>query len=83
MWWWHGSWGWWGWLGMTVGMVVFWGLLIWGVLTLIGYPGRGAERRSPEDVLADRFAHGEIDADEYRRRLDVLREDREPARGGA
>lgn len=27
----------------------------------------------PEDVLADRFARGEIDDDEYRRRRDALR----------
>ena len=31
-------------------------------------------RRSAEDVLADRFAHGEIDEAEYRRRRDALRE---------
>lgn len=35
--------------------------------------GRRELRRDPEDVLAERFANGEIDADEYRERLDVLR----------
>ncbi|GAA2759091.1 SHOCT domain-containing protein [Actinopolymorpha rutila] len=29
-------------------------------------------RPTPDDVLAERFARGEIDEDEYRRRLDVL-----------
>jgi len=28
--------------------------------------------KDPKDVLAERFANGEIDADEYRERLDVL-----------
>jgi putative membrane protein len=31
-------------------------------------------RRSAEDVLADRFARGEIDEAEYRRRREALRE---------
>jgi hypothetical protein len=30
----------------------------------------------PEDVLAGRFARGEIDEDEYRRRITLLREHR-------
>ncbi|ASN51309.1 SHOCT domain-containing protein [Sinomonas sp. R1AF57] len=39
------------------------------------YPGPG-----PEQVLADRFARGEIDEAEYRARLDVLKQQH---RGGA
>ena len=31
----------------------------------------------PEDVLAQRFACGEIDEDEYRRRIAIVREHRE------
>ena len=72
--WWHGSLSFWGWLGMTATMLVFWGLLIWGVATLVrggGSGGRG--RHGPEDVLAERFATGEISEDEYRQRLEVLR----------
>jgi putative membrane protein len=34
------------------------------------------DRASGERVLAERFARGEIDEDEYRRRLSVLRERR-------
>ncbi|MET8949966.1 SHOCT domain-containing protein [Streptomyces sp. NPDC004393] len=37
--------------------------------------GWGTDRRA-EDLLAERFARGEIDEDEYRRRLSVLREHR-------
>ncbi|MEV7960483.1 SHOCT domain-containing protein, partial [Streptomyces sp. NPDC088141] len=32
--------------------------------------------RRAEDLLAERFARGEIDEDEYERRLTVLREQR-------
>ena len=30
-------------------------------------------RQPQEQVLAERFAHGEIDEEEYRRRLEILR----------
>jgi putative membrane protein len=37
-------------------------------------PGSGGETLpTPEQLLAERFARGEIDEDEYRRRLDTLR----------
>jgi len=36
------------------------------------HPDRPA-RSSAEDILAERFARGEIDEDEYRSRLDALR----------
>jgi putative membrane protein len=32
--------------------------------------------RAAEDVLAERFARGDIDEDEYRRRMTALREQR-------
>ncbi|WBP91938.1 SHOCT domain-containing protein [Kitasatospora cathayae] len=89
---WYGGWGWGGWLVMGVFMVLFWALLIAGVIALVHYltssrhgrqpgpppppgePGWGSRRA--EDVLAERFAHGEIDEDEYKRRLALLREHR-------
>jgi putative membrane protein len=57
-------------------MLVFWGLVIWAVVTV----SRGSWRfgdfapreHSAGDVLADRFARGEIEEDEYQRRLGVL-----------
>lgn len=74
MWWWHGGWGWGAWLAMSLAMVVFWGLLLWGIITIArsasGDPPPGGD---PERILAERFARGEIDEDEYRRRLDTLR----------
>lgn len=47
-----------------------------------GAPGAGApgaRARSAEQVLADRFAQGDIDETEYRARLEVLRANRPDA----
>lgn len=76
MWWWHGNLSLWGWLGMTATMLVFWTLVIWGVVTLVRRGGSGSpDHPDAEDALAGRFARGEIDEDEYRQRLAVLRGD--------
>jgi putative membrane protein len=66
----------WGYGIMTVSMVLFWTLVIFGVVALVRYLRRD-DRASvappaPEELLAERFARGEIDEDEYRRRLEVL-----------
>lgn len=44
-----------------------------------GAGGPGAGARSAEQVLADRFARGDIDETEYRARLEVLRANRPEA----
>jgi len=55
-------------------MVLFWGaLLATGVYFIRRRPAREAGP-SAEEVLAERYARGEIDAEEYRRRRTVLRE---------
>jgi putative membrane protein len=67
----------WGYALMTVGMVLFWGLVIFGVVVLIRYLARSsqgtAQRPTPEQMLAERFARGEIDEQEYHSRLAALR----------
>ena len=67
----------WGWGLMALGMVVFWGLVIAGLVVLVRYLRPDARNRpqSPtaEQVLGERFARGDIDEEEYRRRLQVLR----------
>ncbi|MDQ2790907.1 MAG: hypothetical protein DLM60_04070 [Pseudonocardiales bacterium] len=78
MWWYgHGMSGW-GYALMTASMVLFWALVIFGVVALVRYLGRGegptASRPTPEQVLAERFARGDIDEQEYHRRLDALRD---------
>jgi putative membrane protein len=67
----------WGWVAMMLSMVVFWGLLITLAVVLVRGLNRPAgqadeARPSPERLLAERFARGEIDEDEYRRRLATL-----------
>jgi putative membrane protein len=73
MWWWNDG-GWWAWAVMTLGMVAFWGGLIWILLTLVSRSNRPAAAVDPEQVLARRFAEGELDVDQYQQRLTVLRE---------
>ena len=71
---WDGSWSWWAWLVMSFTMVAFWGLVIWAVVALFRRSDRDRPQSSdPERILAERFAAGQIDEEEYRRRLEVLR----------
>lgn len=74
MWWTHDGWNQWAWIVMSLGMVVFWALVAWAVVSLIRRP-RGSEAR-PDDaraILDQRLARGEIDEIEYRARRDALR----------
>ncbi len=82
---WGGGWGWGGWLLMSAVMVLFWLAVITAIVVAIRYlvssgGARGGPHRyepaRPEDVLAGRFARGEIDEDEYRQRITLLREHR-------
>ena len=75
--WWHGG-SWWGWTLMSVAMIAFWALLIWGIVWLIRSTSTPSTTPSPtkqsaEAVLAKRFAAGDIDEPEYRSRLEALR----------
>jgi putative membrane protein len=70
---------WWAWLIGAVVLVVLVGLIVFALVRMMttsntsGTPGVQS-RRSAEDLLAERFARGEIDEDEYRRRRDALRD---------
>ncbi len=66
---------WWGWLMMSVVMLVVYGLIVWGIARLLRSRGdtTGAGRSSPEDVLGEWLARGEIDAREYRGGVQALR----------
>ncbi|MFF4505769.1 SHOCT domain-containing protein [Streptomyces sp. NPDC001401] len=74
----------WGWFVMSAGMILFWALIITfgallfralarpgGLDTPVGAPPPQSAP-IPEQLLAERFARGEIDEDEYHRRLTVL-----------
>ncbi|MEU6378762.1 SHOCT domain-containing protein [Streptomyces sp. NPDC046909] len=68
----------WDWFAMSISTVLLWALLITVAVLLFRTLNRTPEpprTESPEGLLAERFARGEIDEDEYRRRLTVLRAD--------
>ncbi|MGZ5379782.1 MAG: SHOCT domain-containing protein [Mycobacterium sp.] len=79
MFWYNHDMGWWGYAGMGVGMMLFWVLIVVGIVALIrlstGSPQapRG-DAPAAEQLLSARFASGEIDETQYRDRLAVLRE---------
>ena len=78
---WHdGSPGWGGWVLMSVMMVLFWGALIFAgvaVWKALSRDNRSSSRTDPaksdpELLLDERFARGEIDEDDYKRRRELL-----------
>jgi putative membrane protein len=63
------------WLAIVAGIVL---LVIWAVRAMprtAAMAGGPAAVESPEDILARRFAMGEITAEEYERSRDLLRGD--------
>jgi putative membrane protein len=81
----RGGWGHWGVLWGVVPMiatVVIWALVITAIVIVARYlislwgASRTAGSTQSEDLIAQRYARGEIDDDEYRRRTTLLRDDR-------
>jgi len=69
------GWSWWWALSMTAFMLVVVGAVIWVVVAVLR-PSDASTASPPstaEEILKERFARGEIDAAEYRERLDTLR----------
>jgi len=75
------GWGAFGWDGMLLPLL-FWGglllVIVWALARI--FPRRHADkgeyqeqRDRAEEILRERFARGEIDAEEYGRSLDILR----------
>lgn len=80
---WHDGWqwGWGGYLAMVLMMVLFWGavvlLVVWAIKQ---FRPEGGSRPAPPPpgpdpvrILEERFARGEIDAEEFEQRREVLR----------
>jgi putative membrane protein len=71
-----------GWMMMGLGMVLFWGLVIFGIVWIVRTVGgddrRGSERheatheRSPIEALDRSLAEGTIDVEDYTERRRVL-----------
>lgn len=75
--WGDGSWGWGAWLVMSMLMLGFWALVAWVIVTIVrGASGPRSHAPSAEDILAERYARGEIDENEYFTRRDTLRSKR-------
>ena len=85
---WMGNGGGWGWGGLVMYSVL--AAVLVAVVVVVAFAIRNLVRSGsqhkgasssvatgPEDTLAHRFARGEIDDDEYRRRIAILREHRE------
>lgn len=83
---WHsGGWGW-GGVTMSVLMVLLVVAVVVAIIFAVRYlagsaslhhrGGAGPDGMRAEDRLADRFARGEIDGDEFRQRMALLREHR-------
>ena len=68
----------WGWHGWWMGwMWAFWIIvviaLVWGVVRVTS-GSRGVDaQRTPEELLRQRYARGEIDTEEFQRRIEMLR----------
>lgn len=72
------------WVGGLVWMVVFWGLIVAGIVWLVRAATDSSARRdarrdgrgSARDVLDERFASGELSAAEYRERRAIVESNR-------
>ncbi len=64
------GWGWW----MPIVMIVFWGLVIWGIVALVRgaggcrVPSQRDSTESALEILKKRYARGEINRDEFEAR---------------
>ena len=67
----------WGFAVMIISMVLFWALIIGGIALAVRYtrrhPSSVHSKPSAEDLLAERYARGDIDDDDYHARLSTLR----------
>lgn len=97
MWYWGTGMHWWGWMLGLTGMILFWGVMIWGiwyVITTMVSPTRDDQRdhgdhrddgdrrdRGARRTLDERLARGDIDPEEYRRLRDLIEESSPPLVG--
>ena len=70
------------WVVMAVAMVIFWAIVIFGVVALVRYLGHNHDTPTgpasgpasiSESILRERLARGEIDEEQFRKTLGLLR----------
>ena len=74
------GWGGGGWFAMAVMMILFWGLLIGAVVYVVRHFSHSHQDSSPAtdnavEILKMRFAKGELDEEEFQRRMKLLKGD--------
>lgn len=75
-----------GYVRMTLSMLRFWSLVIRPIVAPVryfdgaGWADRGRAIGRPEEIFAERFARGEMDEQEYRRRIAGVPTRRRPDR---
>jgi len=65
-------WGWMSWWGWAL-MLAWWALVIAGIVWLVQAVARGGQTDAARRVLDERFARGELSAEEYNERRQTLR----------
>jgi putative membrane protein len=68
--------------GGGIFMILFWGLIILGVVYLVkvfigGTSGEEKQSESAQEVLAKRFAKGEMSKEEFEDAMEILRRNKE------
>ena len=71
----NGSWSWWWVVPMIVCTALFLAAVV-AVVIAVARSGVLPHQRTPDEILHERFARGEIDSTEYHERLDALHEQR-------
>jgi putative membrane protein len=76
---WGGDWSGWTWFAMGFSMLVFWGIVVTAIWLVVRAASNERSVAPPppaaEETLRCRYAAGELDDDEFNRRLRVLRGD--------
>lgn len=67
-----------GWFAMVIMMILFWGFLVAGVVYIVRHFNHPHQNASPAidraiETLKMRFAKGEMDEEEFQRRLKLLK----------
>jgi putative membrane protein len=74
---WNGDWNGWAWFAMGSSMLAFWALVgaaIWFAVRSLSSTPSTPRSPSAEETLRQRYAAGELDDEEFTRRLHMLRD---------